>query len=62
MRPSSQPLVDQLADALHGAEKTFAVSVLPPNGAYRGYDYGTLGELANTIVLMADDGGRWRTI
>ncbi|QZA34039.1 glycosyl hydrolase family 18 protein [Hydrogenibacillus sp. N12] len=49
--------VGQLADALHGAGKTLAVAVYPPNGAYRGYDYVTLGELANTIVLMAYDYG-----
>lgn len=30
-----------------------ALALQPPNGAYKGYDYGTLAKLADKIVLMA---------
>jgi len=40
-----------------GAEKTLTVTLHAPNSAYRGYDYKTIGELADRIVVMAYDYG-----
>lgn len=48
-------LVKAVADRLHPLGKQVVVSVHPPNGAYRGYDYKALGEVADLLQVMAHD-------
>lgn len=48
-------LVKAVADRLHPEGKQVIVSVHPPNGAYRGYDYKALGEAADLLQVMAHD-------
>ena len=48
----------ELADAVHGMDKTLyvCVSPMPLSGSYYdGYDYGAIGALADKVILMAYD-------
>ena len=57
VRSSFSAFVSQLASQLKPMGKSLTLSLHPPNSAYRGYDYRSLGELADTIVIMAYDYG-----
>lgn len=46
-----------LAEELKAMEKTLTLTLHAPNSAYPGYDYKTLGELADKIIVMAYDYG-----
>lgn len=46
-----------LSGQLRAANKSLTLTVHPPNSAYKGYDYKSLGELADRIVVMAYDYG-----
>ncbi len=57
---SRQRLTDfvrALAAQLKAAHKSLTLTIHPPNSAYRGYDYGALGEIADRIIIMAYDYG-----
>ena len=48
----------ELADAVHGMDKTLYVCVSPvllSGSYYDGYDYGAIGTLADKVILMAYD-------
>ncbi|MDO7906945.1 stalk domain-containing protein [Paenibacillus sp. JX-17] len=45
--------VKNIASELHAKGLKLSVAVPPPNGAYGGYDYGTLAKLADDLILMA---------
>lgn len=49
--------VSLLAGQLNREGKELVLSLHPPNSAYRGYDYGALGKLADRIIIMAYDYG-----
>ncbi|MEW6661150.1 MAG: stalk domain-containing protein [Bacillota bacterium] len=49
--------VNQLASQLKARNKTITLTLHPPNSVYRGYDYHTLGKLADQIIIMAYDYG-----
>ncbi|KUO50246.1 MAG: copper amine oxidase [Desulfitibacter sp. BRH_c19] len=46
-----------LSEELHANNKTLTLTIHPPNSAYNGYDYKALGEVADTIIIMAYDYG-----
>ncbi|WP_238357487.1 stalk domain-containing protein [Cohnella zeiphila] len=45
--------VGKLSKKLKEGGLKLGLALQPPNGAFKGYDYGTLGKLADEIVLMA---------
>ncbi|MGO0062538.1 glycosyl hydrolase family 18 protein [Brevibacillus fluminis] len=45
--------VSQLAAKLHPSGIQLALALHPQNGAFKGYDYATLGKIADLIVVMA---------
>jgi len=45
--------VEPLAAELAKAGRSLTLTLHPPNSAYPGYDYATLGRLANRVVIMA---------
>ncbi|WP_246009408.1 stalk domain-containing protein [Brevibacillus fluminis] len=45
--------VSQLAAELHPRGIQLALALHPQNGAFKGYDYATLGKIADLIVVMA---------
>ncbi|MEG6616994.1 stalk domain-containing protein [Peptococcaceae bacterium 1198_IL3148] len=49
--------VARLAKELQQSNKQLALSLHAPNSAYQGYDYQRLGQLADTIIVMAYDYG-----
>lgn len=49
--------VSLLAGQLDGKGKDLVLSLHAPNSAYKGYDYGALGKLADRIIVMAYDYG-----
>lgn len=49
--------VKDLAASLHAAGKTLTLSLHPLNSDYPGYDYASLGQAADSIVIMAYDYG-----
>ncbi|WP_028987282.1 stalk domain-containing protein [Thermicanus aegyptius] len=46
-----------LAEELKAMDKTLTLTLHAPNSAYPGYDYKTLGEIADKIIVMAYDYG-----
>ncbi|MGB9860688.1 MAG: glycosyl hydrolase family 18 protein, partial [Moorellaceae bacterium] len=46
-----------LAEQVKAANLTLTLTLHAPNSAYKGYDYRTLGELADRIIVMAYDYG-----
>ena len=50
--------VDLLANQLKKDGLKLTLTLHPPNSAYRGYDYATLGKLADQIIIMAYDYGQ----
>lgn len=50
--------VSRLSQELKKAGKELTLTLHAPNSAYQGYDYKTLGELADYIVIMAYDYGQ----
>lgn len=57
VKDSYTEFVRLLAVELKAANLKLALSLHPPNSAYRGYDYQALGELADQIIVMAYDYG-----
>jgi spore germination protein YaaH len=57
VRDSFTNFVALLAKELKKNDKKLALSLHAPNSAYQGYDYQKLGQLADTIVVMAYDYG-----
>ncbi len=49
--------VRQLSELLKEKGISLILTLHPPNSAYKGYDYGTLGQLADKIIVMAYDYG-----
>lgn len=49
--------VAMLSGQLRKLEKGLTLTVHPPNSEYRGYDYGSLAEAADRIIIMAYDYG-----
>lgn len=49
--------VKLLFDDLHAQNKTLTLTIHPPNSAYRGYDFKSLGEVSDRIIIMAYDYG-----
>lgn len=45
--------VGQLAAALHPGGTQLALALHPQNGAFKGYDYAALGQIADLIIVMA---------
>jgi len=46
-----------LAEKVQAAGLNLTLTLHPPNSAYRGYDYKSLGEVADRIIIMAYDYG-----
>lgn len=49
--------IQLLAEQVKAANLTLTLTLHAPNSAYKGYDYRTLGELADRIIVMAYDYG-----
>lgn len=49
--------VQMLSGQLHAQGKTLTVTLHPPNSAYQGYNYYSLGQLADKIIVMAYEYG-----
>lgn len=51
--------VEKLLEELEAQDKGLGLTLTihPPNGSYKGYDYSSLGELADKIIIMAHDYG-----
>lgn len=49
--------VMQLSERLKIQDKTLTLTLHAPNSSYKGYDYKTLGQLADKIIIMAHDYG-----
>ncbi len=50
-------MVSSLATSLHSNGLNLTLTLHPPNSVYRGYDYKTLGQIADRIIIMAYDYG-----
>ena len=50
-------LVSQLSSQLEDKNKSLTLTLHPPNSIYRGYDYASLGQMADRIIIMAYDYG-----
>ena len=50
--------VESLANQLKKDGLKLTLTLHPPNSAYQGYDYSTLGKLADRIIIMAYDYGQ----
>jgi len=57
VRDSFTSFVRLLSSRLHEINKTLTVTLHAPNSSYRGYDYRSLGEIADSIIIMAYDYG-----
>jgi len=57
VRADFAAFVKDLAASLHAAGKTLTLSLHPLNSSYPGYDYASLGQSADSIVIMAYDYG-----
>lgn len=53
VRASYNAFVSRVAERAKEAGLKLAIAVHPLNGAYEGYDYRTLGELADELIIMA---------
>lgn len=57
VRQSFNSYVSRLAKALHAGGKTLTLTLHAPNSSFKGYDYKTLGQHADRIIIMAYDYG-----
>ncbi len=57
VRQSFNSYASQLAKELHTGGKTLTLTLHAPNSAFKGYDYKTLGQHADRIIIMAYDYG-----
>jgi len=57
VRQSFNSYASRLAKELHAGGKTLTLTLHAPNSAFKGYDYKTLGQHADRIIIMAYDYG-----
>ncbi|MCX7747895.1 MAG: stalk domain-containing protein [Clostridia bacterium] len=57
IKNSFNQFVNQLAQKLKADKLPLTLTLHPPNGAFRGYDYKALGEIADRIIIMAYEYG-----